>query len=230
VRLLCFVVLTSAMGLLPTALAATDVQQDITDGHYVAAYEAASAVDTAASQVLAARAASDYAVYGQPSESEQITWLRRGRDAAQRAIELDPDNAAAYVQLARAKGEIARRAGVFESLNVVNDLRDLFEHAIAIDPDNADALVGLAMWNLELTQHGVGWLYGASKGNVLSLLKKGIAAAPEQVNLRVEYATALRALGDEGAAKAQLEKALSLPARSAADRIEQKRAAAMLGL
>ena len=39
----------------------------------------------------------------------------------------------------------------------------------------------------------------------------------------------MRALGEEEAAKGQLEKALSLPARSAADRVEQKRAAAMLG-
>lgn len=220
--------LVALVCLLPAALAATDVQQDIADGRYVAAYEAANAVDTASSRVLAATAASDYAVYGQASESEQVAWLRRARDAAKSAVELDPGNAEAYVQLARAKGEIARRAGLFESLNVVNDLHDLFKHALAIDPDNPDALVGLAMWNLELTQHGVGWLFGAKKADILPLLEKGIAAAPAQVNLRVEYATALRALGDEKAATAQLEKALSLPARTAADRVEQQRASAML--
>ena len=219
----------AVMGLVPAALAATDVPKAIAEGRYTDAYQAAIHVDTAASQVLAATAASDYAVYGQPSQSAQLVWLRRARDAAQRAVQLDPGNADAYVQLARAKGEIARRAGVLASLGVVNELHDLFEHALAIDPNDADALVGLAMWNLELAQHGVGWLYGASKGHVRPLLEKGVEAAPQQVNLRVEYATALRALGDDQAAAAQLEKALSLPAKTAADRFEQKRAASMLG-
>ncbi len=218
------------LSLVVTAQAAgtADPERAIADGRYVEAYHAASAVDTAASQTLAARAAADYAVYGSLDASEHDTWLRHARDAAERATELDPNDAEAYVQLARAKGESARRSSVFENLQLVGELKDLFDRALSLAPDNADALVGLAMWNLELSQRGVGWMFGASRDRVVPLLEKAIAAAPKQVNLRVEYATALRALGEDGAAAQQLREALALPAQTAADRYEQKRAAAML--
>ena len=203
-------------------------QEALTAGRYGEAYHQSIGVDSAASQVLAATAASDEAVYGNGNADQQLTWLRRARDAAQRATELDPSNAEAYVQLARAKGEIARRAGVMASLNVVGELKSLFDKALSIDPNNADALVGYALWNLQLTQHGVGWLFGADKSKVLPLLRQGIAAAPKQINLRVEYATALRTLGRAKAADEQLKKALQLPASSAVDRAEQARARALL--
>lgn len=210
-------------------VAASNPKVALDGGHFVDAYDAASAVDTAASQVLAATAASDYAVYVLKDGRQAIAWLDKARDAAQRAVDLQPRDAAALVQLARAKGEIARRAGVLESVEVVHQLKDLFDRALKIDPDNPNALVGLAMWNLELTQRGVGWLFGARKQDVLPLLERGVAQAPEQVNLHVEYATALRALGRPDAARQQLETALALPARTAADRFEQERAAALLG-
>lgn len=211
-----------------TPAMAAGPQEALTAGHYAQAYRQSLAVGTAASQVLAATAASDEAVYGGGSASQQLAWLGRARRAAERATKLDPSNAEAYVQLARARGEIARRAGVLQSLNVVGQLKDLFHRALSIDPHNADALVGLALWNLELTQHGVGWLYGADKKKVLPLLRQGVAAAPMQINLRVEYASALRTLGRRQAADEQLRKALRLPASNAVDRAEQARARALL--
>lgn len=213
------------------ARAASDPEALIQKGAYADAYDAASAVMSGGSQLLAAEAALDQVVYG-PAATEsseaQLRWLRRGVDAAQNAVKLDPDSAAALVQLARGKGEIARRSGVLQNLNVAGELKQLFDQALALDPDDADALVGLALWNLELVKAGVGWLYGANKNAVLPLLERGVAAAPEQVNLRVEYGNALRELGDDAAAKQQLELALRLPATSFADQVELERAKALL--
>lgn len=215
----------------PVALAQTPLA--LADrGDYAAAWEKASAVQTAAMQTVAARAASDQVVYslartGAPL-ADQLTWLNRAVAAAETAVKLDPNSAAAVVQLARAKGEIARRSGILQNLGVAPELKGLFDQALALDPNDPDALVGLAMWHLELVENGVGWLYGGRKDAVLPLLEKGVAAAPRQVNLRVEYATALIALGDPSGAREQLEQALQLPAARASDEVEKAKATDML--
>lgn len=205
-------------------------------GEYAAAYEGVSNAlkdgETAALQMLAARAAADQAVYvlavdGSPL-AEQLTWLRRSVAAAERAVALAPDSAQAVVYLARARGEIARRSGILQNLNVASDLKGLFDRALALDPNDPDALVGLAMWHLELVENGVGWLYGGRRDQVLPLLEAGVAAAPQQVNLRLEYATALTSLGDSAKAREQLELALTLPATTAVDRAEQEKAKTLL--
>lgn len=223
--------LALAILLAPGALAQTP-EARARNGDYVGAWEQASPVQTAAMQLTAARAAADEVVYrlalaGAPL-SEQRVWLDRAVAAAEAAVRLDPSSAAAVVQLARAKGEIARRSGVLQNLGVASELKALFDRALALDPNDADALVGLAMWHLELVQAGVGWLYGGRKDAVLPLLEQGVATRPEQVNLRVEYATALIALGRPADAERQLEEALRLPRARASDDAEKAKAADML--
>lgn len=210
--------------------AATELWQR---GDFVAAYEAVVADESsAAAQRLAARAAADQAVYvlaaAGAGQEEQFEWLRRSVTAAERAVTLDPNASLAYVYLARGRGEIARRSGILQNLNVATELKRLFEKALELNPQDADALVGFGMWHLELVEAGVGWLYGGKRDQVMPLVEAGVAAAPEQVNLRVEYATALRAFAQPELAREQLEAALALPARSAVDRAEQERARRLL--
>ncbi|MFA5594117.1 MAG: hypothetical protein WDA15_02410 [Trueperaceae bacterium] len=202
-------------------------------GDFAAAYEAAAADEgSAAAQRLAARAAADQAVYvlaaAGAGQEEQFEWLRRSVTAAERAVTLDPNASQAYVYLARGRGEIARRSGILQNLNVATELKRLFEKALELNPQDADALVGFGMWHLELVENGVGWLYGGKRDQVMPLVEAGVAAAPDQVNLRVEYATALRAFAQPELALEQLEAALALPARSAVDRAEQERARRLL--
>lgn len=201
-------------------------------GHYEAAWEKASQTQTAAMQTTAARAATDQVVYdlalhGAPL-ADQLTWLNRAVTAAQSAVGLDQTSAAALVQLARAKGEIARRSGILQNLGTASELKDLFDRVLALEPDNADALVGLGMWHLTLVENNVGWLYGGRRDAVEPLLVRGVAAAPEQVNLRVEYGRALISLGKQAAARAELETAISLPSRRASDDVEKAAAAKLL--
>lgn len=202
-------------------------------GDFAAAYEAAAGSGADAElQLLAARAAADQAVYvlarpGAPLE-EQMVWLQRSVAAAERAVELDPTSARAVVYLARGRGEIARRSGVLQNLGVATELKRLFDRALQLDPHDPDALVGLGMWHLELVEQGVGWLYGGKRDEVIPLIEAGVEAAPHQVNLRVEFATALRALGYPERAREELETALALPALTAVDRAEQERARELL--
>lgn len=201
-------------------------------GEFAAAYEAASGAGGADALTLAAQAATDQVVYvlapsGAPQE-EQRAWLEKALAAARTAVDLAPDSPDALMQYARARGELARRSGVLQNLDVAPELRRTFDAVLELRPDDPDALVALGMWHLELVQAGVGWLYGGRRDQVLPLVARGVEAAPERVNLRVEYAVALNALGQLEAAMEQLRVAVELPAPTAVDRAEQERARRLL--
>src|SRR5690606_3642876 len=137
--------------------AAQSPQELWRQGDFVAAYESASRQANAQMLELAARASADQAVHvlapAGSSPDEQLMWLRRSVNAAEQAVAFDPSSATALVHLARARGEIARRSGVLQNLNVAGELKRLFDQALELDPTNPDALVGLGMWHLELVQN-----------------------------------------------------------------------------
>jgi len=196
-------------------------------GDFAAAYQEAIQVDTAAAQLLASRAATDQAVYLENESAPALAWLNHATAAAQRSYDLEPTGplaAAATMAAARAKGEAGFHQGAFAKAFLPGELQKLFERALELEPDNADALVSYAAWHFALTEIGVGWLFGADRSQVLPLMERGVAAAPRQINLRVEYARVLFALGRRAEALEQVDIALALPVRTAADRFEQARA------
>lgn len=200
-------------------------------GDFAAAYQLAAQVDSATAQLLASRAASDQAVYLESEVAAAGAWLRRAETAALRSLELEPSGplaAASTMALARAKGEAGLHKGGLANARLPGELRALFERTLELEPDNADALVAYAAWHFALTEIGVGWLYGADRAQVLPLMERGVAAAPRQLNLRVEYARVLFALDRPVEAREQVETALALPAATAADGFEQVRARELL--
>lgn len=200
-------------------------------GEFATAYREAAQVDSAAAQLLASRAAADQAVYLEGDSRTALEWLELADAAALRALELEPTGriaATATMALARSKGEAGLHRGGLANARLPGELRGLFERTLELDPDNADALVAYAAWHFALTELGVGWLYGGDKAKVLPLMEQGVAAAPRQLNLRVEYARVLLALGQDTQAHEQVDIALGLPALTAADRFEQDRARALL--
>jgi len=200
-------------------------------GEFAAAYQEAVAAETAPAQLLAARAAADQAVYLEGESGEALPWLERAEAAALRALELEPEGplaAAATMALARAKGEAGLHRGALANARLPGELRSLFERTLELDPQNADALVAYAAWHYALTEIGVGWLYGGDRAQVLPLMERGVAAAPRQINLRVEYARVLFGLGREEEGREQVKLALELPALNAADEFEQARARELL--
>ncbi len=201
-------------------------------GDFAEAYALAVAQDTAAAQLLASRAAADQAVYLSGEDAAAVQrWLASAEAAATRALELAPRGpyaADAHLAWARARGETALRSGLLDNLSVASELKRAFEAALELRPDNPGALVAYGMWHLELTQRGVGWLYGGRRDQVLPLLERGLSLAPARIDLLLEYATALRALGLEDRAQEQLRFALAQPALTAADAFELARARTML--
>ncbi|HET8985578.1 MAG TPA: hypothetical protein VFN03_07445 [Trueperaceae bacterium] len=200
-------------------------------GDFATAYREASQVDSAAAQLLASRAAADQAVYLEDTAAAATDWLDLADTAARRSLELEPAGplaAASTMAVARAKGEAGLHRGALANARLPGELRTLFERTLELDPDNADALVAYGAWHFALTELGVGWLYGANRADVLPLVERGVAAAPRQLNLRVEYARVLLALDRAADARVQIDQALATPAVTAADRFEQARARELL--
>lgn len=228
----CLFLITHAIGLAqPVAYQGVPGGAAWQAGDFVAAYEEAIQVDTAAAQLLASRASADQAVYLEVTPATALDWLDKSEDAAHRALALEPPGslaAAATMALARAKGEAGLHRGALANARLASDLRALFERTLELDPENADALVAYAAWHFALTELGVGWMFGADRDQVLRLMERGVAAAPRQLNLRVEYARVLFGLGHDEEGRKQVEVALSLPVRTAADAFEQARARELL--
>ncbi len=195
-------------------------------GEFENAYEEALVYED---YVLAARAASFVALYRAKDDRARSTWFSRAEKAARQAIQRDPNNPEAHFELARALGRLAQYRGILQSLSLAAAVRDELKKTLKLKPDHAGALVALALWHLELSQKGVGWLYGADAGQVIPLFEKAIRLEPEAIIHRVEYAKALLRLGKKAEARKQLEVALKLEPKDARDRLEQERARALLG-
>ncbi len=196
------------------ALALAGAGELLAQGQFKAAYESAA---KEGNWVLAARAASFYAMYQAEGKKERSAWFARAEAAAKRAIQAEPKNPEAYFELARALGRLAQYRGILQSLSLAAGVRDNLKKALALKPDYASALVALALWHLELSQKGVGWLYGADAGKVIPLFERAIELEPDRIIHRYEYARALYRLGKRREALKQLEVALSLPPRDARD-------------
>ncbi len=195
----------------------------IDDGKYQEAYAAAVKLGTSEGWTQAAKAASFYAGY-QAKESERGSWYDRAEDAAQKAIAADKNNPEAYFELARADGRLAQFRGILQSLSLAASVRDNLNKVLQLNPKHAGARVALALWNLELTQKGVGWLYGADGGRIIPLFEEAIKLEPEEIIHKVEYAGALAKLGRLAEARKQYEAALALTPKTAADRYDLERA------
>ncbi|WP_457631067.1 tetratricopeptide repeat protein [Oceanithermus sp.] len=221
-KLLVFLLLLTAAGVWANPAELID------EGEYRAAYQEALAMGGAEGYALAAQAASYYAGFKATTDREKEEWYGKAEEAAKKAIELDPDYPDGYFELARAQGRLAQYRGILASLGLASSVRDNLNKVLELKPDADEAMVALAIWNLELAQKGVGWMYGASIGRVVPLFEKAISLNPTSIAHRLEYGNALIRLKKPAEARVQLEKALELPAKTYADRMNQEKARKLL--
>ncbi len=210
------------------AASAQDASSPYKKGDFVKSYRVAVATDTATSQTLAAKAAVAFALFEATSDPVRLDWFQRGADAAQHALKLQPKAVGALLALAQAKGEAALLRGPLQNLGVAGETRDLLRRVLELEPENPNALVGLGVWNLEITDRGVGWMFGAHRKGALVMVERGIERAPDDIELRIEYGRALQLAGDAAAARSQFQLVLKLTPTSAADRFRQQRVAEYL--
>lgn len=158
---------------------------------------------------------------------EKRAWFERAEKAASQAIAQDPGLAEAHFERARALGRLSQFKGIRgPGRGPRPRIRADLEETLKRKPDHAGAMVALALWHFELVQKG--WLVAATQGadraRVEPLMRRAIELEPEAIVHRVEYARVLAAWGRKEEARKQLETALALPARTAADRYEKERA------
>ena len=142
---------------------------------------------------------------------------------ARAAIEAAPDDPEAHMELARSVGRLAQFKGVLQSLGLANEVKAELERALELDPEHGGAYHALALWNLE-----VPWVAGGRSGEVRPLFEQAIAAEPNAITHYVAYGETLIQLGDEAAARVQLEKALTLPAKNVRDEADLAKARELL--
>lgn len=208
-------------------LAQTEVEELLAQGRYLEAYQQGQRLGSAEGLALAAKAASFYAMY-QAKESDRYEWFQKAEAAATGAIKKDPNYPEGYFERARAVGRLSQYKGILQALTegLAPKVREDLEKTLKLNPKHAGAMVALALWHFEISQKGwlVAQIYGADAGQVEPLFKKAVALEPEVIIHRVEYAKVLAAWGRKEEARKQLEVALSLPAKTAADRYDQERA------
>lgn len=205
-------------------------------GKYEAAMRVGGASKDAAELVAAARAAlADATTRDEPCAS----CLERAQKYAQAAIAADPRLPDAHVLVAITLGQQARLRGPLLA-RLHKDpahAKDEIDKALALDAHNPLALAALGAWNVEIVRAGgadlARWLYGASLKAGLKDFSEAFQAAPANVTLYYQYALSLAgydpaayrmAIGDA------LSRAIADPARTAYERVAQKRSAALLAL
>lgn len=142
---------------------------------------------------------------------------------ARAAVALAPDDPNTHMEVARAVGRLAQFKGVLQSLNLAAEVKSELERALELDPTMGAALHALALWHLN-----VPWIAGGRTAQVRPLFDQSIASEPEEIVHYADYGEALIQLGDNEAAKVQLEKALSLTALTAQDMKNQEKARGLL--
>lgn len=199
------------------------VEKLIDEGKFQEAYEAGLRLGGTEGSVLAAKAASYFAGY-QAKDNEKADWFARAESAARRAIQAGADNAEAYFELARAQGRLSQYRGILESLGLASSIKENLEKTLRLNPRHAGAKVALALWHHSLISKNVGWLYGANGSQIMPLFNEAIQLEPQAIIHKVELAGVLAAQGKKEEARKQYEAALSIAAKTAADRYDLERA------
>jgi hypothetical protein len=204
-----------------------DAQKLYAKGEFKAAFELASDIDSAEGQTLAAKANSIYA--GTQPENKQEPLYAISEKYAGNAIKLNSKYAAGYFELARALGRLSQLRGTLAALSqgLGTRIKTNLETCLDLDRSSASCMVAFGLWHAEIVAKGVGWVYGANEGASINFFERALALEPKVIIHRVEYAKAMLLLNRDkfkAAAKAQLEIAIKLEPRDAADKLDLERA------
>ena len=231
---LCGIALTALFALAPLrpafAQSLEEAQVLMDDGQFLAAARIGWELDTSDGLALAAKA---LAIYGHEMapEEERQELFELGAGYAKRAITLDPRNSEAYLQGAHTLGRYAQGLSTLDALagGYAEQIKELLDTAVELDPANVDALINLGAWHAVVVENAgfvSDMLYGASEAEALAAYHRALEIAPDYVRAHYEYAIGLIKLGDNEIerARAHLEHAIRLPARTVVDFLVQDEA------
>lgn len=161
-------------------------------------------------QILFARASvywADSLPSGESAAKEDL--FAKAAAAAEKAVELAPNDADAHFEVARALGRLAQFRGVLQSLNLAGRVSAALDAALAANPNHGPSWHARALFHRD-----VPWIAGGRSSRVIPSFQSAIAAEPDAITHRVELARAYLAAGEVALAREQLDVALSLTART----------------
>jgi tetratricopeptide (TPR) repeat protein len=204
-----------------------DAQTQYAGGDFKEAAETAAALNTAPGWTLAAKANSIYATT-QPTAKQEPLYVASEK-YARSAVKLDEKNSDGYFEIARALGRLSQLRGVLAALTqgLGNQIRDNLEKSLKYDPQNASAMVAYGLWHAEIVGKGVAFLYGADSARGIKYFQRAIEIEPKVIIHRVEFARGMTLIDKKkylADAIAQLETAVTLAPRDAAEKLDLERA------
>ena len=172
------------------------------EGRFLESAELAEALGTSDGHALAAMCLALQAQYV-ATEDDKPDLVARALTLADEAIRLDPDNADAYLQSARA---IGLHAGIIGNLRAVRQgiagkTHDLVLAALERAPDHADAHLGLAGWHADIVAAGFiarAMFKEANKADAVKHYERALELGGDSKLVRLEYARRLPKLDRKG--------------------------------
>jgi tetratricopeptide (TPR) repeat protein len=132
-------------------------------------------------------------------KQEQLTMYEKAFDVANKAVEANPNGSMGYTRRAIANGRIALFKGVWESIDIVKQVKADCEKAIALDPNNAAAYYVLGRTHFKVCEKPkfVRWPLGLGWGNMEESLKNYDKSIELRSNFIMYRLDAARAYVDE---------------------------------
>ena len=213
---LCAALMATSAAVSDDGLAAAE--QAYAEGRFLESAELAEAMGTSDGHALAAMCLAFQAEY-LAAEDEKPALVARALALSDEAIRLDPDNADAYLQSARALG---LHAGIIGNLRAVRQglggkSRELVSAALERAPDAAEAHLGVAGWHADIVAAGFiarAMYKDASKEDAVKHFERALELGGDSKLVRLEYARRLPKLDRKGGrerARALLSEAAALP-------------------
>ncbi len=159
-----------ALFMLQSAVAGSleQVQAAYADGQFLEAADLAEAAGSSEACALGVSALTAYGRFAAADDAKE-TIFERAVELAAKAVELDPTNANAHLQLARALGWYAENIGRMRALNekIADRTLEHLETALSIDANSALIHHSMARWHVELIDRmgafSANLLFGANK-------------------------------------------------------------------
>jgi tetratricopeptide (TPR) repeat protein len=162
-------------------------------GQYEAAIAAGQTANTGEGLAAAARAALAIANL---RDAPCLPCLQRAENLARRSIALDMNHPDAFVFLAVSLGYEARIAGSMRAqfAHYPEQAKEAIDKALAVAPNDAFSLAAAGAWHIEVVRNGgilARPMYGARVDAGIDYFQRAIAADPENLVIRAQYALSL---------------------------------------
>ena len=204
------------------------------DGEFLRAAKTADKLGTSEGFALAANALAIYG-YEIAGEEEKEELFLRAIEYAEKAVELDPHNSEAYLQISHTLGRYAQIIGVAKALSggFAEKTKVAMDQAISLDPENFRAHLSLGTWHAEIVAAAgfmANLLYGANEEDSMASYETALELEPKLNVVHFEYALGLMRLDNKNMdlARVHLKIAVELPTKTAYEKIVQVKTSEVL--